>query len=114
MSNLAPEDSADWGTMQSLKKRSVRGAIAAAVDCGTLMLYLEFLSSQSGPHNSPRVILIACYLVIMAALSLSGGILAPRRPGLADTLSRNATAGNVGLGLLAVASIALLSFSRDS
>lgn len=81
-----------------------RAAVGAAVDIGAIVVYFLLLSSQSDAPHTGRVAFVAAYLAVLAALCL-GATMLIRHENLCTALLGSAAAGNIGLGVVAIASI---------
>lgn len=87
-----------------LVRKAGRAAVGAAVDVGVLVVYCLLLSSQEAAPNTGRVAFVAAYLAVLAALCLGATVL-NRYENLFTALLGSAAAGNIGLGVVAIASI---------
>lgn len=81
------------------------GVIASLIDGVMIVVYLVALSAQGGPVGVTRVVFVAAYLSALGVLSLVGGLVARAYPRVADDLQLSGATGNLGLGVIASASI---------
>lgn len=86
-------------------RRIVVNSIATVIDTAVLVIYWVLLSSQTGTHNTTRMIFFSAYLAILACLCVVGAV--AKRRTTAEVATLSAAIGNIGAGVVAIASIGL-------
>lgn len=91
--------------MPRLRAPTVVGVVAFVIDAAIVVVYVLALCSQAGPTNIARAVFISAYLVLLALMSVVGAVVPHLHARLTDDIFLGAGAGNIGLGLIALASI---------
>lgn len=85
--------------------RSLAGAAVAVLDLVIAAVYRSIIYSQLGPQDNARIGFVSIFILLLAALSVTGALTLRKLPRLSATSSLASGAGHVTLGILAIFSI---------